>query len=256
MSEPPSFAGTALHSNGLRNGAVKELNQSISIEASGISKVYWDGSRRLEVLKDVSLEVPKGMGVAILGPSGSGKTTFLNLLSGLDRPDSGCVRIAGIEIQSLGEKEKAEFRNRSIGFVFQFYYLLPEFSAIENVMLPALIAGKGASRKDIRTRAEHLLERVGLKERVGHFPSELSGGEQQRTAIARALMNDPEIVLCDEPTGNLDSRTGFEISELLGELFHRQKKTVLIVTHDERIARITDRVWNILTGDWERLERA
>jgi lipoprotein-releasing system ATP-binding protein len=219
-----------------------------TIEAIGVSKVYWDGSRRLEVLKGVDLSVCRGEGVAVWGPSGSGKTTFLNVLSGLDSPDAGRIRLAGTEMSSLGEKEKAAFRNRKIGFVFQFYHLLPEFTALENVMLPAMIAGKGPAA---RGRAESLLERVGLKERLGHFPSELSGGEQQRAAIARALVNDPEILFCDEPTGNLDARMGAGVAELLVELFRREKKTVLVVTHDERIAAKMDRVWSIVEGAWE-----
>ncbi len=221
------------------------------VEAASLGKVYWDGDRPLEILKDANFSSGRGEGIAIWGPSGSGKTTFLNLLSGLDRPDKGWVRLLGTDIHGLGEKEKARFRNRKIGFVFQFYHLLPEFSAVENVMLPALVGGETGS-ESARFRAERLLERVGLEGRFRHFPGELSGGEQQRVAIARALANDPEILFCDEPTGNLDARIGREIIGLLEELFKKERKTVLIVTHDERIAKMADRTWNILKNGWER----
>ena len=211
------------------------------IEASGVSKVYWDGTRTLQVLKGVSLTVKRGESVAVLGPSGSGKTTLLNMLSGLDRPAEGTVRLAGQDIHSLSEAAKARFRNEHIGFVFQFYHLLPEFTALENVMLPALIRGL----KDAEAKAKKLLERVGLTARSTHYPSELSGGEQQRVALARALVNDPAIVFCDEPTGNLDPATGFEMAALIENLSARENKTVLIVTHDENLAKRASRIVRI-----------
>lgn len=220
------------------------------IEAAGLSKVYWDGSRPLEIIKDLSLSIRRGEGVAILGPSGSGKTTLLNLLSGLDTPNQGRVRLAGIDLDRLDETKKADFRNRHIGFVFQFYHLLPELTALENVMLPGLIR-RSDSPGAVREKAEALLGRVGLRARARHFPSELSGGEQQRVALARALANDPDILFCDEPTGNLDLAMGQEIAGLLADVFRKEGKTVLIVTHDERIARLADRVWNLVRGDWE-----
>ena len=220
------------------------------IEASGLGRVYWDGDRKLTVLKDVSFSVKSGEAVAILGPSGSGKTTLLNLLSGLDRPSEGSVRLDGIELASLGEKERALWINRNLGFVFQFYHLLPEFTALENVMLPAWIGGKAYAKKDTEVRARFLLERMGLADRGTHFPGELSGGEQQRTAIARALMNEPKILFCDEPTGNLDPLMASEIAELLRKLFQEEKKTLVMVTHDDKIARIADRVWNLVTRKW------
>ena len=226
-------------------------NRTAALEALNISKVYCDGDRELQVLKDISLSVKSGEGVAILGPSGSGKTTLLNILSGLDRPSGGEVRLGGVGLNKMGEKEKARLRNETIGFVFQFYHLLAEFTALENVMLPSLIAPGRRPDRQIKEKAMALLERVGLKERQGHFPSELSGGEQQRAAIARALMNDPEILFCDEPTGNLDREMGREITALLKDLFSKDKKTVLVVTHDERIAKMADRVWDIVKGDWE-----
>jgi len=199
-------------------------------------------------LKGVELTVKKGEGISIWGPSGSGKTTLLNVLSGLDRPDEGQVRLGGADIHRLDDGARAAFLNRHVGFIFQFYHLLPEFTALENVMLPALIGRMNP--KEARRRAESLLERLGLKERFGHFTGELSGGEQQRVAIARALVNDPEILFCDEPTGNLDPGMASEIVELLRQLFKKDYKTVLIVTHDERIAKMTDRTWSITTGTW------
>ena len=226
-----------------------------SIEAFGLGKVYWDGDRSLEILKDISFSVKAGEGVAILGPSGSGKTTLLNILSGLDKPSAGEVRLEGVSLGALSEKAKADFRNKKIGFIFQFYHLLSELTALENVMLPALMRKDAGASREAKSKAELLLDRVGLKDRMRHFPSELSGGEQQRVAIARALMNDPRVLFCDEPTGNLDIRMGFEIAELLRSLFDREKKTVLVVTHDERIARMASRVWNLVDRDWQAIGR-
>ncbi len=218
------------------------------IEASGVGKVYWDGGKTLQVLKNVSLTVKKGEMLAILGPSGSGKTTLLNILSGLDRPSEGSVRLEGQEMHRLSAGQAARVRNERIGFVFQFYHLLPEFTALENVLLPALIKrAEGGRRKaeDIRERASGLLEKVGLKDRRLHYPSELSGGEQQRVALARALMNDPAVLFCDEPTGNLDPATAKEMAGLIKDLSVRENKTVLVVTHDEKIAGMATRVWYI-----------
>ena len=220
------------------------------IEALGLSKVYWDGDRKLSILKDVSLSVKRGEAVAILGPSGCGKTTLLNLLSGLDRPTEGSVKLDGIELRLLGEKEKALWINRNIGFVFQFYHLLPEFTALENVLLPAWIGGASGREKKAVERARFLLGRMGLEERATHFPGELSGGEQQRVAIARSLMNEPKILFCDEPTGNLDPGMASEIASLLKKLFQEEKKTLVLVTHDEKIAAIANRVWNLVTRAW------
>ena len=221
------------------------------IEASGLAKVYWDGDRKLSVFAGVSFSVRSGEAVAILGPSGSGKTTLLNLLSGLDRPSQGSVRLDGIELYLLNEKDRACWINRNIGFVFQFYHLLPEFTALENVMLPAWIGSAGRTKKEISEHARLLLDRVGLTARAEHFPGELSGGEQQRAAIARALMNGPKILFCDEPTGNLDPKMASEVAELLRKLFREEKKTLVMVTHDDKIAHIADRVWNIVTGEWK-----
>ena len=222
----------------------------VCIEAVNVSKVYWDGDRTLEIFKNVSFSIKSGEGVAILGPSGSGKTTLLNILSGLDRPNEGRVRLAGMTLNDLSEKEKARFVNKTVGFVFQFYHLLSEFTAFENVILPALIRKDKRTAREARQRALALLERVGLKDRMTHFPSELSGGEQQRVAIARSLMNDPKILFCDEPTGNLDQKMGQGIAELLRDLYTKEGKTVLVVTHDERIAKMAHRVWSIVDRDW------
>jgi ABC-type lipoprotein export system ATPase subunit len=227
-----------------------ENGGNIAIEASGVSKVYLDGSRRLEIFRDVSLSIKKGEGVVILGPSGSGKTTLLNILSGLDAPSEGRVAVSGQELGAMSENERSYFRNKKIGFVFQFYYLLNEFTALENVMLPALASPDAKDREALRKKALALLAQVGLEDRAGHFPGELSGGEQQRVAIARALINDPEMIFCDEPTGNLDRQMGLEIAGLLGKFFKEVKKTVVMVTHDERIAATADRVWSLTDREW------
>ena len=229
--------------------ASENFSMETTVEAKNVSKVYWDGGRRLEILKDLSLTVKKGEGIAILGPSGSGKTTLLNILSGLDTPTGGSVSLGGHALAELNENARADLRNRRLGFVFQFYHLLPEFTALENVMLPALILKGAASQA--REKAASLLDKVGLKDRQTHYPSELSGGEQQRVAIARALMNDPDILFCDEPTGNLDPETGSGITALIRGLFEKEKKTVLIVTHERQIAESATKVWNIVKGDWE-----
>ncbi len=221
-----------------------------SVEAIGLSKVYWDGRRRLEIFRAISFAVRPGEGVAILGPSGSGKTTLLHLLSGLDQPTEGEVKLGGVSLRKLNGRDKSVLLNKKIGFVFQFYHLLSELTALENVMLPARIGG-GIPLSETRERARCLLGRVGLDERAGHFPSQLSGGEQQRVAIARALINDPEILFCDEPTGNLDLATAAGIAELLQSFFKNDRKTVVIVTHDESMAARMNRVWNLVKRDWE-----
>lgn len=216
------------------------------IEAKGLRKIYRNGAKELEVLKGIDLKVEKGEVLAVLGPSGAGKSTLLHLLGGLDPPTSGEILIDGVDIYSLGDMERARMRNRKIGFVFQFYHLLPEFNAFENVMLPLLI--KGEDGKDRRDRGAKLLRSVGLEGRMSHRPSQLSGGEQQRVAIARALINDPELLLCDEPTGNLDSETGKNIIELLWELNKSRKMTLMVVTHDAQIAKDAKRVLYIRDG--------
>ena len=205
------------------------------IKACDIHKSFGN----LAVLRGVSMEVASGEMVAIVGASGAGKTTLLQIVGTLLQPDGGSVRIAGVDVGSLDDKRLSLFRNRHIGFVFQFHHLLPEFTALENVMLPALIGG--ASRKEAECRAKELLEMVNLLPRASHKPSALSGGEQQRAAIARALINRPSVVLADEPTGNLDTKNRDEIYSLLGRVRSELGQTIVIVTHDERLAAQTDR---------------
>ena len=205
------------------------------IKVSNIHKRFGE----LEVLRGVSLEVEKGEIVAIVGASGAGKTTLLQIMGTLLDADAGEVEIAGVKLFELNEKRTAEFRNRHIGFVFQFHILLPEFSALENVMMPALIGG--AKRKEAEQRAMELLEAVGLTARADHKPSQLSGGEQQRVAIARALINRPSVIFADEPTGNLDTHNRDEIQRLLFEVREKFGQTIVMVTHDEALASIADR---------------
>ena len=205
------------------------------IKVSGIKKHFGD----LEVLRGVSLEVKAGEIVSIVGASGAGKTTLLQIMGTLLPADGGEVEIAGTKVFELNEKRTAEFRNRHIGFVFQFHNLLPEFSALENVMMPALIGG--VSRKEAKQRAAELLEAVGLTDRADHKPAQLSGGEQQRVAIARALINRPSVIFADEPTGNLDTHNRDEIQRLLFEVREKFGQTIVMVTHDERLAEMADR---------------
>ena len=205
------------------------------IKVCNIRKSFGD----LEVLRGVSLEVKEGEIVSIVGASGAGKTTLLQIMGTLLPADSGEVEIAGTKVFGLNEKRTAEFRNRHIGFVFQFHNLLPEFSALENVMMPALIGG--AKRKDAKLRALELLEAVGLTERIDHKPAQLSGGEQQRVAIARALINRPSVLFADEPTGNLDTHNRDEIQQLLFDIRAKFGQTIIMVTHDERLADMADR---------------
>ena len=205
------------------------------IKVSNIEKSFGD----LKVLRGVSLEVEKGEIVSIVGASGAGKTTLLQIIGTLLPADGGEIEINGTKLFALNEKRTAEFRNRHIGFVFQFHNLLPEFSALENVMMPALIGG--AKRKEAKQRALELLSAVGLSERAEHKPTQLSGGEQQRVAIARALMNKPSVLLADEPTGNLDTHNRDEIQRLLFEVREKFGQTIVMVTHDERLAEMADR---------------
>ena len=216
------------------------------IEAKGLRKSYINGAKRLEVLKGVDLTAERAQVTAILGPSGAGKSTLLHLLGGLDAPSAGGVFIDGIDIYSLSDTERARLRNRKVGFVFQFYHLLPEFNALENIILPLWI--RGDNGKDAQKKGLDVLNVVGLGERLNHRPSQLSGGEQQRVAIARALINDPAVLLCDEPTGNLDSETGKNIIELLWDLNARRKTTLIIVTHDAQIAKAAQKILHIKEG--------
>lgn len=206
----------------------------IVIECRDVCKAYSDGTRTLEILSGLNLQVFEGEILAICGPSGVGKSTLLHLMGTLDNPTGGSVLFRGKSLADMGRHAINRLRNEDIGFVFQFYHLLPEFDALENVMMPAL--ARGMRRRACRERAEELLEVVGLKERMTHKPGQLSGGEQQRVAIARALFNKPSVVLADEPTGNLDERTGAGITELLWGLNATSKITLVLVTHDESLA--------------------
>lgn len=211
------------------------------IRTEGLKKFYGDSTKNVEVLKGISLTINRGETVAIVGASGVGKSTFLNLLGGLDRPTSGEVYYEGKPVFKHDDRKLAAFRNSTIGFVFQFHHLLPEFTALENVVLPALIGGVAFT--EAAERATGLLVEVGLKHRLNHKPGELSGGEQQRTAMVRALMRSPSVILADEPTGNLDSRTGEEVFDILMEQNRSRGMTMIIVTHNERLAgRLTRRL--------------
>jgi len=213
------------------------------IEAKDIKKSFG----ALQVLKGVDFSVEKGEVVSIMGASGAGKTTLLQILGTLSSPDSGSLTIDGKDALHMKEKETAAFRNKTIGFVFQAHHLLPEFTALENVMIPAMIAGVLPS-SEIAKKAGEMLGRVGLKERASHRPAELSGGEQQRVAIARALINEPAVLLADEPTGNLDSATKQEIHKLLFELRDALGQTIVIVTHDPELAKLCDRTLHMKDG--------
>lgn len=216
--------------------------------ANDIHKVFNDASRKLHVLKGIDLTVEEGAFVAIIGPSGAGKSTLLHILGGLDEPTKGQVTFDGEDIYRLNDAGRARMRNRKIGFVFQFYHLLSELSALENVFLPAMVKGELKNPKDYEPMAMTLLEKVGLKDRATHKPNQLSGGEQQRVAIARALINNPKVIFCDEPTGNLDSESGKQIIDLLVNLNKTRKQALIIVTHDEQIARLSHKVIRIRDG--------
>lgn len=219
------------------------------IRAENLNKVYKDGKKSLEVLKDIDIYLKKGKISAIVGPSGAGKSTLLHILGGLDQPSKGKVLFDGIDLYGVGDDKRSLIRNKRIGFVFQFYYLMPEFSAIENVIMPGLIKKPDAPNKDrLSKEAERLLGSVGLKSRAGHKPSELSGGEAQRVAIARALINRPDIVLCDEPTGNLDSENSKIVMELIRDLNKKTGQAFVIVTHNERVADVAENIIHIKDG--------
>ena len=212
------------------------------IEIRNITKSFGP----LQVLKGIDLDIQKGEVVSIVGPSGAGKTTLLQIIGTLDRPDTGSVHVDSVDVTTLSQKQLSDFRNRHLGFVFQFHQLLPEFTAIENIMIPAYIAGR--SNKDAKARAEELLQFMGLTDRAHHKPAELSGGEKQRVAVARALVNNPAVILADEPSGSLDTKNKQELHQLFFDLRNQFGQTFVIVTHDEELATLTDRTIHMRDG--------
>jgi len=225
--------------------------QTALLEAAALHKTYRLGREQVHVLRGVDLKVHAGQWLAILGASGSGKSTLLHLLGGLDTPDKGAVRFRETDLQALGPAARDRFRNASVGFVFQFYHLLPELDVMENTLITAMVGTStlrwATARRELHERARALLDQLGLGDRLRHRPSELSGGERQRVAIARALINQPEVVLADEPTGNLDRNTGRTILDLFGEL-HDRGQTIVMVTHDHDVAARADRRLHLETG--------
>jgi predicted ABC-type transport system involved in lysophospholipase L1 biosynthesis ATPase subunit len=215
----------------------------VHLKATDLKRSFQIGKSRIDVLKGISLEITRGETVFFCGASGAGKTTLLYTVAGLERPEAGKVFFEETDVYAMNADRLATLRNRRMGFVFQSYFLLPELTALENVLLPAMMGGQAR-----RAQAEALLDRVGLKDRLSHLPSELSGGEQQRVAIARSLINDPGILFADEPTGNLDSHTGASIIDLLLGVAREDKRTLLVVTHDEHLAQRGDRLLRIEDG--------
>lgn len=225
------------------------MSDAAVLEARGIRKSFHQGSREVKVLREIDLVLPRGESVAIVGVSGAGKSTLLHILGGLDKPDEGEVLIEDRSLWSMTAVERGQMRNHSMGFVYQFHHLLPEFTALENVAMPLLIRGESVAVA--RARAIELLERVGLGERLEHKPGELSGGERQRAAVARALSGKPRIVLCDEPTGNLDERTAQQVYDLMLELNRELGTSILLVTHDRSLAAKMDRQCELHLGRLE-----
>ncbi len=225
---------------------MSEATKKSIISIRGVRKTYERGKQEIPVLDNIDLEIPEGAFEALMGPSGSGKTTLLNLIAGIDRPTSGVVEVAGVDIAQLSEGDLASFRAQNIGFIFQFYNLLPVLTAFQNVELPLLLTGLG--RADRKKRVETALKVVGLAERMDHYPRQLSGGQEQRVAIARAIVTDPKILVADEPTGDLDRKSAEEVLKLM-ELLHTQfGKTIVMVTHDPEAARCAQLVRKIDKG--------
>lgn len=217
------------------------------LQAKNIHKVYNNGAKALQVLKGIDLSIEKGRFISIVGPSGAGKSTLLHILGGLDNPTEGRVIFEEEDIYSLSEPVLSKIRNERIGFVFQFYHLLSEFTVLENVLMPALIA-QSSQKEKLRGIAQELLIQAGLNERITHFPNELSGGEKQRVAIVRGLINKPRLLLCDEPTGNLDYKNGEEVISLIKKINLENQMTVVLVTHNIELTKVADRVYHLRDG--------
>ncbi|MCX7117128.1 MAG: lipoprotein-releasing ABC transporter ATP-binding protein LolD [Legionellales bacterium] len=222
------------------------MNDGIVVACSQLSKSYHDGTTSVEVLKGIDFSIKSGDRIAIVGPSGSGKSTFLHLLGGLDKPTGGKVYQQGVDWQTLSEKKRCQLRNKQLGFIYQFHYLLPEFSALENVAMPLLLGGESVDAA--QSKAADILVHVGLGARIQHKPSQLSGGERQRVAIARALVHQPHCVFADEPTGNLDQATAIKVFEMMLDLNQSFKTALVIVTHDRQLASRMDQVMSLQEG--------
>lgn len=225
------------------------MSSDVVLQASNLSKSYWQGGEEIHVLRDLNLTVPRGEMLAIVGVSGSGKSTLLHLLAGLDQPDEGTISLAGTELNGLSQNDLGKLRNRHLGFVYQFHHLLPEFSALENVAMPLMIGGQSKGTAEIK--AGEILQQVGLEHRTTHHPSALSGGERQRVAIARALVGTPDIVLADEPTGNLDEHSASLIHELMMSLSDSLEIAFVVVTHNHQFAQRMQRVCQLHAGRLE-----
>lgn len=222
------------------------MNNNIVLKCTNIGKSYRDGSLNVQVLKNLNLEVKEGEGISIIGSSGSGKSTLLHILGGLDKPSEGKITLMNRDISDMSQRKLGELRNNYLGFVYQFHHLLPEFSALENVMMPLLIGKK--NKAEAETRAADMLEKVGLKQRILHRPSELSGGERQRAAIARALVTRPKCLLADEPTGNLDRKNAQNILDMMMDLKTELNTSLIVVTHDDELAIRFERVMTMQDG--------
>jgi len=245
MNEPDRTPDEVSYPSPLGAQAVSAIAAQL-VRAEGLTKTYASAAGRITVFEDLNLEIAEGEMVAIVGPSGAGKSTLLHLLGGLDRPSAGAVRFAEFDIFELGDVDLARFRNREVGFIFQLHHLLPEFTALENVMMPLLI--RRTAPREAKAASEAMLSKVGLSHRIGHRPGELSGGEQARVVIARALVGAPRVLMGDEPTGDLDSRMSESIHSLLREVHQSHGLTSIIVTHNERLASICDRVLQLENG--------